>query len=185
MMQQENIGMARVFCKEDRALLEYTPTFWHPLAEKEPMHPVRRVRFMLEYLGKDAYRVYYYAVNGKTVGYCVAAPGGRRLKCSAKRDVVIGPYYIAPEFRTMGYGKAMLAEVLQHCTYPYENAYLWIAKENIPSARTATACGFAPCGELTVTRYLRRLVPAHEGSHLVYGYSKERDIQAFCPDGRG
>ena len=50
--------MREVWSQGGYRLLEYTPTAARPLyVDFEPMRLVRRLRFLLEYLGKNHYRV--------------------------------------------------------------------------------------------------------------------------------
>ena len=58
------------------------------------MKMVRRVRFLLEYLQVGHYLVYYLADQDDVVGHCVVVPGGRRLRFTTIKDIVLGPYYI-------------------------------------------------------------------------------------------
>lgn len=132
------------------------------------MSIIRRVRFVLEYLHKTHYRVYYLVVAGEAVGYCVVAPGGRRLKCSTENDIVIGPYYIHPAYRGKGYAKELLRLTLRFCGFDYEYAYDWIAKNNELSIRTTLSCGFEKYMELDITRVMRKLIITNTGEHSVY-----------------
>ena len=90
------------------SLHEYRPTLVHPLAiDFEPLRIVRRFRFWFEIL-MGGYRVYYLAVDGEFVGYCVVTPGGRRLSVSTKKDIVLGPYFVSPKHRGKGYATECL-----------------------------------------------------------------------------
>lgn len=73
-------------------LYKFVPTLFKPLLlEFEPISRTRRVRLLLEYLHREHYSVYYLSYLGELVGYCIAVQGGRRLRCSSKRDIVLGP----------------------------------------------------------------------------------------------
>ena len=158
----------RVYADGDYSLYEYTPTMLKPLAiNYEPMSVVRRVRFALEYI-RGKYKVYYLTVKNRVVGHCVVTPGGRRLKCSEKKDIVIGPYYIADDERGNGYSKTLLNLTLKNCSYDYEYAYDWIEKTNAASIRTTEACGFSKFGELNVVGKTRRLVITSNGNDYIY-----------------
>lgn len=167
-------GGLRVLYQEDNLrLLEYTPTLARPLPYAlEPMRLVRWVRFALEFLQKGSFRVYCLEVQGRPAAYCVATPGGRRLPCAAKSDIVLGPFFVAPELRGRGYGKRILSLTLAHCSYPYQNAYAWVEKKNTASVRALQSCGFRQIGQLNVVGVMRRLQIVPEGDDWIYCWSK-------------
>ncbi len=117
-------------------------------------------------------RVYYLSVADCVVGYCVVTPGGRRLKKSTPDDIVLGPYYIAPEYRGNGYAKELIKMTLSHCGYEYRYAYDWIDKNNVGSIKASEACGFKECGRLNVVGLFRRLVETENGSDIIYRYAR-------------
>ncbi len=158
----------------DYVLLEYIPTLFHLLyIDFEPMHFIRRMRFVLEYLRKGKYKVYYLKVKGRMVGHCVITPGGRRLKCSGRHDIVIGPYYIKESERGKGYGKEIMLLSLDYCSIDYKNAYCWIDKTNTPSIKAAESCGFKKIAELNVVKPFRKLVIVENGEDNIYKYRKK------------
>ena len=152
-------------------LLEFTPSLLKPLyINFEPMGLVRRIRFLLEYLGKGHYRVFYLEKNKELLGYCVAAPGGRRLKCSSDEDIVLGPYYIKKSERGKKYSARLIKMVLENTDFRY--AFDWVEKTNIASCKASESCGFEKFGELNVTPYLRRLIITEKGDDFIYRYKK-------------
>ena len=156
------------------SLYEYRPTFIKPLlVQFEPIRMIRRFRFWKEMLS-GGYRVYYLADGDTLVGYCVVAPGGRRLAISTKHDVVLGPYFVAPEHRGNGYAKVLVRMTLQSCSYNYKNAFDWIHKDNYASIKTTEACGFVQEGhKLNVVGWTRKLVLDDNGSNVIYKYTRE------------
>ena len=158
-------------------LLEYDPTLLHLLyVDFEPMRFIRRMRFISEYVRKNRYKVYYLEVEGQLVGHCVVTPGGRRLKCSTKKDIVLGPYYIKESERGKGYSTEMISIVLDYCSF--ENAYDWIEKKNLASRKASEACGFIPVAELDVKKPFRTLVIVDHGEDIVYRYTKnDRQVE--------
>lgn len=158
----------------DFALYEYNPVFTHPLAiDFEKLRTVRRVRFWYE-LMKGGYKVYYLADGDTIVGHCVATPGGRRLKVSTKDDIVLGPYFVDPQFRGKGYAKVLVSMTLKYCTYNYNFAYDWIHVSNIASIKTSEACGFElEKQRLDVVGLTRKLVPNDNGGYLIYKYKRQ------------
>ena len=163
-----------VYQNENYRLLEYRPTLCKPLLYLlEPLRLIRRVRLMWEVVRKNSMRVYYLMVDDSVVGYCVVTPGGRRLKCSTEKDIVIGPYYIGESYRGFGYSKTLIQQTLSHCGYEYESAYDWIEKENIASIKATEACGFQRVGELNVVGFARRLkIVEKDGKDWIYRYKK-------------
>lgn len=153
-------------------LYEYLPSAFKLLAINfEKPRFVRQMRFLLEYLHRGHYKVYYLAVTGVFVGYCVVTPGGRRLWVSKKEDIVLGPYFVLPEHRGKGYAKVLVKMTLEHCSYDYKLAYDWIHDDNFASIKTSEACGFVREGSrLNVVGLTRRLVPSEEGNNIVYKY---------------
>lgn len=152
-------------------LYEFEPSLFSPMAlPMEQLSMIRRGRLLLEYLC-GGYKVYYLKINDDFVGYCVVSPGGRRLRCSKKNDIVIGPYYILPEWRGKGYAKILVKMTLKFCTYDFNEVYCWIHHMNIPSIRTVEACGMKPNGlHLNVVGKFRKLVLDKNGNYIVYKY---------------
>lgn len=157
-------------------LYEYLPSAFQLLAINfEKPRFVRQMRFLLEYLHRGHYKVYYLAVDGELVGHCVVTPGGRRLSVSTKKDIVLGPYFVSPEHRGKGYAKVIVKMTLEHCTYDYECAYDWIHDDNYASIKTSEACGMVKEGtRLNVVGLMRKLVPSENGDNIVYKYVNKR-----------
>lgn len=142
----------------------FMPTLTKPLlCNFSPMSGVRRIRYLLEYLHTQHYKAFYLERVGELKGFCVAAPGGRRLKCSTRNDIVLGPYYIDEAERGKGYSKELIRLVTENYGGPYRYAYDWIGKDNIPSIKASEAVGFVRYGELKIVSKLRRLVPVNGG----------------------
>ena len=159
--------------KEDNySLYEYIPTFIRPLnVPFEKLRLIRRLRFWNE-LFKGGYKVYYLAEGDIIVGHCVATPGGRRLKLSSKKDIVLGPYFVDSECRGKGYAKVLVPMTLKYCTYNYRYAFDWIHESNIPSIRTSEGLGMEVVGRLNVVGRFRKLVENSNGNYCIYKYDK-------------
>ncbi len=154
------------------SLYEYTPSLLHPLLfDYEPMKFVRRCRYFFEYMHLDHYKVYYLSVKNDFVGFCVVSPGGRKLKCSNKDDIILAPYFIEKSKRGQGYSKRLIMAVLNEYPNPYNCAFDWIMKTNIPSIRASEACGFKKIAELNVTGIMRKLCITDDGLYNLYLYS--------------
>ena len=171
-----NFSDRLLFIKKEGAfsLYEYKPTFIIPLLVSfEPLKMIRRFRFWREILS-GGYKVYYLAKDDRLVGYCVVAPGGRRLTISKKHDVVLGPYFVAPEHRGKGYAKVLVRMTLDNCTYNYNLAFDWIHKDNYASIKTSEACGFVQEGHrLNVVGIMRKLVLDENGNNIIYKYTRK------------
>lgn len=154
------------------SLYEYKPSLLHPLAiDFEPLWTFRRFRFWFELL-KGGYKVYYLVIGDIIVGHCVVTPGGRRLKVSTKEDIVLGPYFIDPQFRGKGYAKVIVKMTLEHCTYTFKKAFDWIQEHNIPSIKTSESLGMKMVGRLFIKGVMRKLVIDPKGDNRIYLYKK-------------
>ena len=150
----------------------YRPTPFRLLQHHfEKMTFSRRVRLLLEYFAKGKYNVFYLAKDGVPVGYCVVAPGNRRLKRSSAEDIVLGPYFVDPAFRGKGYAKILIGSVLHDAGLTYCYAYDYIKKDNLPSIKASLACGFELCGELDIEGFLHQLIERSRGAYNIYRYS--------------
>ena len=58
----------------------------------------------------------------------LVAHGGRRITCSQKEDVVLGPYYTLKDKRGSGIMPKILNAILHDLLDSYENAYCYIKK---------------------------------------------------------
>ena len=155
----------------DMALYSYTPTICRPLyVHFEHMTLSRRVRLLLERLGRNSYVVLYLEVEGALVGHCVVAPGGRRLGRSTENDIVLGPYFIDPSHRGKGYAKILVQWTLHKAGLTYKRAYDYIKKNNHASRKATLACGFKQCGDLDIRGFFHNLVECPDGEYDIFSY---------------
>ena len=131
------------------------------------------LRMCLEYL-EGGYQIFYASENDVLKGYSLVARGGRRLKCSSKNDIVIGPYYTAKQYRGSGIAKRMIGDVLNHTELKYENAYMYIKKNNTASMKVAEHNGAQCIGEASMKGFLRRLYITNRGMFYVMKWSREQ-----------
>ena len=176
MRQTDNISgsekLILLYQEGNRAFFAYNPTPFRLLyCHFEKMTFSRRVRLLLEYLAKGSYKVFYLAVDGTLVGHCVAAAGNRRLKRSAEEDVVLGPYFVDPNYRGHGYAKELIRWTLEKGGLQYRYAYDYINKSNLPSIKASQACGFELCGELDIEGFLHNLIERKGGEYNIYRYN--------------
>lgn len=158
--------MRKILEENGVVLWEYTPTLFKPLfGSMDPPSFIRRMRFMLEYLNKGSYKVYYLEIDGHLVGYNVFAPGGRRLKCSSPKDMVSGPSFILPEYRGNGYIVKLLKLGITYGCQGCDNVYAWISKSNQASIKAYTKAGFdVNYGDLNIVGKMRKLQQVEKGT---------------------
>ena len=160
-----------IYTEGDISLYIYYPTPFSPLyCHFEKMTLSRRVRLLIEYLSKGCYKVFYLVSGDELIGYCVVAPGNRRLKLSSEKDIVLGPYFIDPTFRGKGYAKTLIRLILKCGGLKYRYAYDYINKTNIPSIKATLACGFNKCGELDIVGFFHKLIESQDGEYNIYRY---------------
>lgn len=131
---------------------------------------ITRIRYLIDYLQKGRYVIYYMFFHDNVIGECVITPGGRRLRCSTKNDIVIGgPYFIVPEQRGKGFSELLIKLSLQYCKYDWAYAFDYIKRDNIPSIKTTIKCGFEKVGEININK-LTHVMKATEadGQFFVY-----------------
>lgn len=153
----------------------FKPTFGHWYFKDYPNYKKHSLshglRMMLEYL-EGGYSIYYMIQTGKDniAGYVTVAKGGRRLRCSTKQDIVLGPIYIDPELRGKGIGTRGIFAVLHHLDIQYENAYEYIQPTNTASIRTVEKNGYIKIGSGSSKGLLRRIDNDGSQEFFIYQY---------------
>lgn len=167
-----------VYQDEDMKLYQFEPKFFRLFKYNLQNHSlVTRIRYMLDYLQEGKYVIYYLFSKEELIGECVITPGGRRLKCANKKDVVIGgPYYIIPEQRGKGFSEILIKLSLQYCKYDWENAYDYIKKDNLPSIKTTIKCGFKKVGEINIDTITHVMRAAENGGRFSVYCLKHKDL---------
>lgn len=125
------------------------------------------IRMMIELLC-GGYSVYYMALDNEIVGYGVVASGGRRLKCSDKKDVVFGPLWVCPEHRGKGLANKLVHSLLNNLGIKYKSAYEYIAKSNTASIKAAEKNGFVNIGTASMTGAMRNVRLNQNGGYFVF-----------------
>ena len=157
----------------------YKPTFghwyyreWEGYAEdKGKQTKSHWFRMCLEYL-EGGYQIIYAAEGDQLKGYSLIARGGRRLKCSSKDDIVIGPYYTAKRYRETGIASKMISDVLNHLQLKYKHAFMYIKKDNVASIKVTEHNGAQCIGEASMKGLLRRLYMTDNGMFYVMKWSR-------------
>lgn len=156
----------------DYSLYVYKPTvsrlFW---SNMEPLTIRKKIRFTLEYF--SGYRVYYLMKDFQSIGYCVVSSGGsfRYKSFSSSRDVIVGPYYISPEWRGKHLSELLLESVLVMTGNSFVYAYDYIDKTNSISQSASKHVGFSYISDIRVTALLRILKTTDSGGYLLYRYN--------------
>lgn len=75
------------------------PTEYHPWYEKRPIHQIRMVLELLQ----GGYDVYYMYADKQIVGHIVVTTGGRRLRESTNRDIVLGLIWVSTPIPESGF----------------------------------------------------------------------------------
>lgn len=141
---------------------------WDGFAEDTEKHARKqKIRMFIEYLW-GGYSIYYAADSTRLVGYVLVASGGKRITCSCKDDIVLGPYYILKEMRGKGLCPKMLHAVLHELDIPYNDAYCYIKKNNTASLKAAAKCGFEIIGHAEIKGLLRKLVLTENSGSMFY-----------------
>lgn len=130
---------------------------WDGYLEDKDKHSIRqKIRMLIEWIW-GGYCIYYAAKGDALLGYVLVAHGGRRITCSQKEDVVLGPYYTLKDWRGQGIMPKILNAALHDLLDSYANAYCYIKKDNIASINAAAKCGFQIIGQADMKGKLRRL----------------------------
>ncbi len=140
----------------------------------DKLHVSRWIRLFIEYISKESYFVVYIAKKDEILGYCLVAPGGRRIKCSAHKDIVLGPYYIREEYRGKGYSKYLINAIIRNLGIEFENAYDYIHYTNLPSIKASEACGLQQCQRVNIVGKTRKLIEDPTGEYIVYRYTPDK-----------
>lgn len=166
--------MRKVVEDGEYVLWKYTPTLFRPLfGNMDQPSYTRRIRLLLEHLGKDSYKVYYLEVNGMLLEYNIFTQEGRRLKCKTRNDLVSGPSYVLPEHRGDGYIGILMKMVFKYCCKGYDDVYAWISKDNVASIKAYLKVGYdVNYGELKIVGKMRKLIqtPKGKGTNIIVRY---------------
>ena len=146
---------------------------WEGYIEDKEKHKVSHwLRMCLEYF-EGGYQVFYAVEDKKIKGYSLIARGGRRLKCSSTNDIVIGPYYVAKQYRNNGFASKMIRDVLYQLEIKSVNVFMYIKKTNISSIKVAEKNGARYIGNAGMRGFLRRIYLQDKGLFYVMKWSGE------------
>ncbi len=130
-----------VYTTNDFVIDKYTPTVLKPFyVDMEPTTLLRRIRFLIDL--KYGYSVYYLKKNDKLLAYCTITSGKNpRFWFAGDKDIIIGPYYTAPEARGKGYATKLVDAVINHCETDWEKGYVSIKNSNTSSIKVTERLG--------------------------------------------
>lgn len=130
---------------------------------------IHRVRMIIDLL-RVGYEIYYMYNGNEVLGHLVVARGGGRIDLSTKSDIVIGPIWVCPSFRGKGIGTKGIYTVLHLLNIEYQNAYEFIAKENIASIKAVEKNNYQLVGNAKEYGLLKKLKLTPNGNLLIYRY---------------
>ena len=140
---------------------EDEPDYW-----KKRVHSMR----MLKLLFFNKYRVVYAVKDGIAIGHLVVSYNFKEIENATRRDVVIGPKWVAPSYRGLGYGTEILNFVLSSDIFSFDFAYEMISGVNYASIRVAEKCGYIKVSNARRGKFGKVLFDKN-GSWCIYRYS--------------
>jgi len=164
----ENVKrIENVYTNEEFQIIKYKPNLVKPFyIEMEPTTILRRVRFFIEYI--YGYNVYYLKKENTFIGYCTITSGRNpRFWFANKKDIIIGPYFILEKQRGNGYAKKMVSTIINFCETNWQNGYVIIKKNNIPSISVTEMVD----GELMFyvhNNVVKKLIRKESGEYGIY-----------------
>lgn len=130
---------------------------------------------MLEYLS-GGYLVFYLKKDGVFCSSSVTAEGGRRLKCTTKKDIITGPSFTLPEYRRKGFSRLLNEIIVDYYHESHDAIYNYIEKTNTPSIKSTENFGFVPVGRLKIVGAMRKLIECSDGDYIIYKYDLKKKI---------
>lgn len=129
------------------AMYAFTPSVFClvPPRIKSNFSILDRAKLMLRVL--RGYTVYYQTDGEKMVSYCFLK---RNYLCKyaflKKKDVLINPYYVSPEYRGRGLGGKLIEAAIADREEAWETVYAVVKEDNLPSIRTLEKLNFVKLG---------------------------------------
>ena len=113
-----------------------------------------RCLFQIVTLGKA--KLYCYRDNGELVHTSYVIPKCYKFPFMNKHDYEIGPCFTYPKFRGKGFYPLMLKTICSSIGTEKSVFYMIVDKTNQPSIRGMEKAGFQRCGNIKVTRILKK-----------------------------
>lgn len=158
----ENHNERLIAASNDEVVVEFTPTIFRLLPEdccgleKEPhIHLRFFYRFMV------GYKMYILKKNGTAVAYAMVQWGKiRRYPYVGRRDLMLGPIFVNPEYRGMGLVGKVIRGALStmKATGRYDAVYAWIVESNHSSQKAVSKVGFYKHAWLDASGFIKKPV---------------------------
>ncbi len=157
-------------------IYQYNGTFFNPFFKGEKGFGKRTLKNSIRMSCLsiiEPYQVYYARDKEETVGFAVVSRGGKRLSCSTREDIILGPIVIRKDKRGLGYGTRLIHAVLNDLDIRYKNAYEFIHDGNIASIRSAEKNGYLYVCKGVYQGLLKNVVTNDNGNLLIYKKSAD------------
>lgn len=104
------------------------------------------------------YQIYYYKDQEQVAAYCFLKRNYlRKYAFLKKNEVLINPYYVAPEYRGNGLGGDLLSAALSEIKDGKTAVWGIVLEDNLPSIKTLQKLGFSDCGCSKINFWSHRL----------------------------
>lgn len=153
-------------------LYEYSPTICNLFGIDMEKHSLlTRIRFFLEILLWGGYKVYYLKEENAFVASCIVSYGrNRRYFFAEPEDIIVGPYYVAPNYRGRGLSVYILKLVLNNTSISYKVAWDYIFNSNIPSIKASERVGFKKEMVISISEITHKMKINDKGKYSVYKF---------------
>lgn len=113
-----------------------------------------RCLFQMITLGKA--KIYCYRADGELVHTSYVIPKCCKFPFMGKEDYEIGPCFTYPKFRGKGLYSQMLKYICSSVGTYKTNFYMIVDETNLPSIRGIEKADFKRCGNVRVTKILKK-----------------------------
>lgn len=138
---------------DDYKIVRYRPSWFHLFGKYYPEKITlrRTIRFVLAM--PCGYELFSLIHNDVVQGYCVIQSGKTmRFNFASDKDIVVGPYYILPDFQGRSLASKLIKAILEFENGKYTTAFAYIKKNNIASIKTVEKLGFSYYSNAEVTK---------------------------------
>ena len=155
---------------EKYKLFLFIPSFIRLFPRSGNMHKMdikQKLRFLTLLI--HGYKVYVLSdLENNTIG-CVTVANGKtyRYPFADENDLIIGPYFVLPEYRRQGIATRMIKCVIERYETNYNSLFAHIWHENQASVECMKKLGFHTIGTLRTTRILQTCIPDKEGKLIL------------------
>ena len=122
------------------------------------------LRMMVELI-RAGYEVIYLCNSSDIV---VVSKGGGKIKCSSVDDIIIGPIWTCPKYRSKRYASLGINMIINKLGYKFNYAWEFIDINNTPSIRTVEKNNFEKVGFGRETKIFSDIILADTGTVYIY-----------------